>query len=399
MAAAYIIDFQRTPYGKYGGALSSYRPDDLAAFIIKSLLERNKQIDTLEIDDIILGCANQAGEDNRNIARFAGLLAGLPIDIPGVTVNRLCASGMQSVMDATARIQAGLDHIIIAGGVESMSRAPYVMQKASKGFDRTLELVDTTLGWRFINPAFESIYKTYSMGETAENIAEKWLWTREAQDEFALSSHKKYLHAYENGVFEKEIIPLSTTSNTILNIDEAVRKDTSIEKLSSLKTIFKSNGTVTAGNASGLNDGAAAMIIVSEEVVNKYNLKPIAKIVSTAVAGVHPDFMGTGPIPATKKLLEKSWLQLKDIDLFEINEAYAVQVIQCIRELKIDPKIVNVNGGAIAIGHPLGSSGTRITGHLALELNRRNKKYGIATMCVGVGQGTAVLIENINYKS
>lgn len=399
MAAAYIIDFQRTPYGKYGGALSSYRPDDLAAFIIKSLLERNKQIDTLEIDDIILGCANQAGEDNRNIARFAGLLAGLPIDIPGVTVNRLCASGMQSVMDATARIQAGLDHIIIAGGVESMSRAPYVMQKASKGFDRTLEMVDTTLGWRFINPAFESIYKTYSMGETAENIAEKWLWSREAQDDFALASHKKYLHAYENGVFEKEIIPLSTTSNTILKIDEAVRKDTSIEKLSSLKTIFKSNGTVTAGNASGLNDGAAAMIIVSEEVVNKYNLKPIAKIVSTAVAGVHPDFMGTGPIPATKKLLEKSWLQLKEIDLFEINEAYAVQVIQCIRELKIDPKIVNVNGGAIAIGHPLGSSGTRITGHLALELNRRNKKYGIATMCVGVGQGTAVLIENINYES
>ncbi|PBQ32759.1 acetyl-CoA C-acyltransferase [Sphingobacteriaceae bacterium] len=399
MTGAYIIDFQRTPYGKYGGALSNYRPDDLAALVIKSLVKRNKLIDLSEIDDIILGCANQAGEDNRNIARFAGLLAELPVDIPGVTVNRLCASGMQSVMDATARIQAGLDHIIIAGGVESMSRAPYVMLKASKGFDRNLEMVDTTLGWRFVNPAFESIYKTYSMGETAENIAEQWLWSREAQDDFALASHKKYLHAYENGIFEKEIIPLTTTSNTILNIDEAVRKDTTIEKLSSLKTIFKSNGTVTAGNASGLNDGAAAMIIVSEDVVNKYKLKPIAKILSTAVAGVHPDFMGTGPIPATKKLLEKTRLQIKDIDLFEINEAYAVQVIHCIRELKIDAGITNVNGGAIAIGHPLGSSGTRITGHLALELNRSNKKYGIATMCVGVGQGTAVLIENVNYKS
>ncbi|MBS1634481.1 MAG: acetyl-CoA C-acyltransferase [Bacteroidetes bacterium] len=396
MRTIYITDYQRTPYGKYAGALSHIRPDDLAAMVIKSIAERNPTIDPASVDDVILGCANQAGEDNRNIGRFAALLAGLPINVPGTTVNRLCASGMQSVMDATARIQAGMDNLILAGGVESMSRAPYVLPKSQKGFDRSVELYDTTLGWRFINKAFEAVYKTYSMGETAENIAERWSWSREQQDHFALQSHQKYIQATQKSVFRDELIILKSATGMLIETDEAARKDTSMEKLRALKPAFRQGGSVTAGNASGLNDGAAAMLIASEESIKKHDLKPLARIVSFAVAGVHPDIMGTGPILAVQKLLAKTGLQLKDIDLFEINEAYAVQVIHCIKELAINPEIVNVNGGAIAIGHPLGSSGTRITGHLALELIRRNKRYGIATMCVGVGQGTAILIENIN---
>lgn len=396
MKNVYILDYQRTPFGKYGGALSTFRPDDLAALTIRSLIERNPSVAPSLIEDVILGCANQAGEDNRNIARFAALLAGLPVEVPGVTVNRLCASGMQSITDGFARIASGMADVIIAGGVESMSRAPFVFPKSQKPFDRNVEVYDTTLGWRFVNPAFIEMYEPYSMGETAENIAERWLVTRAEQDAFSLHSHERYIHAAAKGIFEEEIMTLPIKANANGLADEPVRQDTSLEKLASLKPAFRSNGTVTAGNASGLNDGAAAMLIVSEDALKKYNLKPLARIVAATAAGVHPDIMGTGPIPATEKLLVRTGLTLNDISLFEINEAYAVQVIHCINELKLNPEQVNVNGGAVAIGHPLGASGTRITGHLALELNRRNQRYGIATMCVGVGQGTAILIENTN---
>jgi len=394
---AYIADYRRTPVGKLGGKLSGYRPDDLAATVIKDLMERNTGIDFTKTDDVIFGCANQAGEDNRNIARFAALLAGLPVEVPGVTVNRLCASGMQSVIDATARIQSGMADLVIAGGVESMSRAPYVMLKPSKAFDRNMELVDTTLGWRFVNPKFLEAYEPYSMGETAENIAERWSVSRELQDAFAWSSHMKYLDAHYDGKFAGEIITFPESPADFSPLDEGVRPDTTKEKLASLATVFRKNGTVTAGNASGLNDGAAAMIVVSETALKQYDLEPLAKIVTASVAGVHPDIMGTGPVPAIRKLLEKTGLPIAEIALFELNEAYAAQVLYCIDELGLDPETVNVNGGALAIGHPLGVSGTRITGHLALELKRRNLRYGIASMCVGVGQGTAILIENLNY--
>ena len=395
---AYIADYRRTPVGKLGGKLSGYRPDDLAATVIKDLMERNTGIDFTKTDDVIFGCANQAGEDNRNIARFAALLAGLPVEVPGVTVNRLCASGMQSVIDATARIQSGMADLVIAGGVESMSRAPYVMLKPSKAFDRNMELVDTTLGWRFVNPKFLEAYEPYSMGETAENIAERWSVSRELQDAFAWSSHMKYLDAHYDGKFAGEIITFPESPADFSPLDEGVRPDTTKEKLASLATVFRKNGTVTAGNASGLNDGAAAMIVVSETALKQYDLEPLAKIVTASVAGVHPDIMGTGPVPAIRKLLEKTGLPIAEIALFELNEAYAAQVLYCIDELGLDPETVNVNGGALAIGHPLGVSGTRITGHLALELKRRNLRYGIASMCVGVGQGTAILIENLKYK-
>lgn len=391
----YIVEYKRTPIGKFGGSLSSFRPDDLAAKVIRSVLDNQPKMDEYLIDDIILGCANQAGEDNRNIARFASLLAGLPVTVPGVTVNRLCASGMQAITDAYSRIHSGIADVIIAGGVESMSRAPYVMAKSNKPFDRSLEIFDTTLGWRFINPAFNKTYKTLSMGETAENISKKWNISRDAQDEFSYNSHVKYINAYNDGKYKNELINIFENVESNL-IDENPRKDTSLQKLANLKTVFLSNGTVTAGNSSGLNDGAAAMMITSSSAVAKYNLKPIAKIISASVVGVDPDFMGIGPIPAIIKLLKQVNLSIDDIDLFEINEAYAVQVLHCINELKIDSSKVNINGGAVAIGHPLGCSGTRIVGHLALELQRSKKRFGIASMCVGVGQGTAILIENIN---
>jgi 3-oxoadipyl-CoA thiolase len=394
---AYIVDYQRTPFGKLGGILSHIRPDDLAAATIRALVQRNENVDFSRLDDVILGCANQAGEDNRNIARFAGLLAGLPVEVPGITVNRLCASGMQSVLDAAARIQSGMDELILAGGVESMSRAPYVMAKPDKAFDRNPQLVDTTLGWRFVNPAFTELYHPYSMGETAENVAERWSISRDRQDAFAWQSHMKYLDAHYDGVFSEEIIPL-VSSDEFAPPDQGVRPDTTKEKLAKLPTVFRENGTVTAGNASGLNDGAAAMLIASGKQVEEQHLRPLARIVSAAVAGVHPDIMGTGPVPAIRKLLQKTGLTIADIDLFELNEAYASQVLYCIDELQLDPATVNVNGGALAIGHPLGASGTRIVGHLALELRRRNKRYGIAAMCVGVGQGVALLIENGKCK-
>lgn len=399
MEDVFIIDYLRTPIGKFGGALSAVRPDDLAALTIRTLLERNQNIAPEIIEDVVLGCANQAGEDNRNVARFAAMLAGLPVEVPGVTVNRLCASGMQSVIDSFARIRSGMADIMIAGGVESMSRAPYVVPKPASAFDRNLEMVDTTLGWRFINPKFLENYHPYSMGETAENIAERWQIGRAAQDAFAYQSHMKYIAAHKAGKFAGEIIPVAYSTkkkDVVVTEDENVRPDTSLEKLAQLKTAFRDGGTVTAGNASGLNDGAAAMILASAKAVKEYNLKPIARIITATATGVHPDIMGTGPIPATKKVLKQAGLTVADIDLFEINEAYAVQVLCCIDELNLDEQKVNVNGGAVAIGHPLGCSGTRITGHLALELKRRNAKYGLATMCVGVGQGTAIIIENLN---
>lgn len=398
MKDAFIVDFQRTPIGKYGGMLSHIRPDDLAAASISALLARNTQIAGTMVDEVIFGSANQAGEDNRNVARFASLLAGLPVEVPAYTVNRLCASGMQAVTDAFALIRSGMADVIIAGGVESMSRAPYVTAKATKAFDRTLETYDTTLGYRFVNPNFADLYHPFSMGETAENIAARWNISREAQDEFSWQSHMKYVEAHSSGRFTGEVIEIPGLVRKDINgpADEHVRPDTTIERLARLKTAFKINGTVTAGNASGINDGAAAMLIVSGKAVKEYELDPMARIVGAASAGVHPDIMGTGPIPATQKLLQQTGLTINDIDLFEINEAYAAQVLCCIQELGLDSERVNVNGGAIAIGHPLGCSGTRITGHIATELKRRNARYRIATMCVGVGQGVAVLIENLS---
>lgn len=399
MKEVFIAGFQRTPVGRYGGLLSGIRPDDLAAATLRAVLEQNPGLPLDKIDEVILGCANQSGEDNRNIARFAALLAGLPVSVPGYTVNRLCASGMQSVTNAYTQISAGLADVVLAGGVESMSRAPYVLSKAAKPFDRSQELADTSLGARFYNPALTEQYAPIAMGETAENVAERWLISREAQDAFALSSHTKYMEAHQAGKFEAELINLPGLlyKDATGPKDENVRHDTSIEKLAALKAAFRAGGSVTAGNAAGLNDGASALLVATAKAVQDYQLKPLARIVWASAAGVHPDIMGTGPVPAIEKLLQQTGMHIDDIDLFEINEAFAVQVLYTMQELHIDPAKVNVNGGAIAIGHPLGNSGSRITGHLALELQRRKARYGIAAMCVGVGQGTAILIENLHY--
>lgn len=391
---AWITDFQRTAVGKLGGKLSGARPDDMAASTIRSLIERNSREEPLQLEDVVLGCANQAGEDNRNIARFAALLAGLPVEVPGTTVNRLCASGMQSVIDAAARIRSGMNELLIAGGVESMSRAPYVMRKPSIPFDRNPELVDTTLGWRFVNPAFLEMYHPFSMGETAENIADRWGINREDQDDFAFRSHFRYAQALERSVFEDELIPDPLDADAVR--DEQVRIRPSREKMAALLPVFRENGSVTAANASGLNDGAAALLIAGDDAAERFGLNRLAKITDAAVVGVHPDIMGTGPVPAIQALLKRNKLSVSDVGLFEINEAYAVQVIYAIRELGLNEERLNVNGGALAIGHPLGMSGARITGHLALEMNRRGVRYGVASMCVGVGQGVAILLENNN---
>lgn len=398
MKPIYVIDALRTPIGKLGGILSGVRPDDLAALTIAALLERQPSVPAADIEDVVLGCANQAGEDNRNIARMALLLAGLPVEVPGVTVNRLCASGLQAIMDAAARIAAGQGDVFIAGGVESMSRAPYVMPKPEVAFQRSLQLTDTTLGWRFVNPALAELYTPYSMGETAENVVERYGVSREEQDMFAWRSHMKYVAAQAQGKFDQERIsvPLAPINGIPRSVetDEAPRPDTSPEKLARLKTVFREHGTVTAGNAAGLNDGASALLLASEEAVRRYNLQPLARIVSMAVAGVHPDIMGIGPIPATRKALQRAELQSHDIGLAEINEAYAVQVLVSMNELELDEQIVNVNGGALALGHPLGCSGARISATLLHEMTRRpSVRYGLATMCVGVGQGAAVIYE------
>lgn len=396
MRNVYVIDAVRTPIGKYGGALSSVRPDDLLAYVIKELLARNKSIDPTDIEDVIAGDANQAGEDNRNVARMAALLAGLPTSVAGNTVNRLCASGLQAIMDASRQIMCKDAELVIACGVESMSRAPFVLSKTTQPFQRTAEVFDTTLGWRFINNKLADVHYPYSMGETAENVAKQWKINREAQDQFALQSQEKYFAALEKGIWKDEIVPVEIDgeegSKKIVDTDEHPRK-TSLEKLSLLKPAFVKDGTITAGNSSGINDGAAAMLLASEDAVKKYNLKPIAKVVAMAVAGVDPSIMGIGPVPATRKALKRVSLSIANIDLIELNEAFASQSLACIHDLGIDTNKVNVNGGAIALGHPLGCSGVRLSTTLVHEMKRRGSKYGLATMCVGVGQGASVIYE------
>jgi 3-oxoadipyl-CoA thiolase len=396
MKSAYVLDILRTPVGKYGGALASVRPDDLAAHVLRELLKRNPMVDPSMVEDVIFGAANQAGEDNRNVARMALLLAGLPVEAGGVTVNRLCASGLQAIMDAARAVMLGDGEVYIAGGVESMSRAPFVMAKAGTAFSRQAELFDTTMGWRFVNSALSKLYHPYSMGETAENVAEKWKISREAQDEFAFQSQVKYQKADEAGKFQQELVPVSIPGEkgTTVTVDKDEHpRATSKEKLASLKPAFKEGGSVTAGNSSGINDGAAASLLVNEEIVLKLNLKPLARIVSMAVAGVDPACMGVGPVPATQKALKRAGLKISDLGLVELNEAFASQSLACIRDLNIDPSIVNVNGGSIAIGHPLGCSGVRISATLLHEMKKRKVRYGLATMCIGVGQGAAVIYE------
>lgn len=397
MQPVYIIDTIRTPIGKYGGALSNVRPDDLLAHVIKELLKRNSSVDEKAIEDVIAGAANQAGEDNRNVARMAALLAGLPVTVGGNTVNRLCASGLQAIMDAARQIICGDAELIIACGVESMTRAPLVMSKSNEAWSRKAEVFDTTMGWRFVNPKLAEMYHPFSMGETAENVAKQWKITREQQDAFALTSQQKYFAAKAAGKWSDEITTVEVTqgkNKIVVDTDEHPR-ETSLEKLAALKPAFIKDGTVTAGNSSGINDGAAAMLLAGEAAVKKYELKPQARIISMAVAGVDPSIMGIGPVPATKKALERAGLKIADIGLFELNEAFASQSLACIHDLGLDSNKVNVNGGAIAIGHPLGCSGVRISATLLHEMKRSGTRYGLATMCVGVGQGAAVIYENV----
>ncbi len=400
MTSAVIIDAIRTPIGALGGILSPLRPDDMAASVIREVIQRSS-LDPALVEEVILGCANQAGEDNRNIARMSALLAGLPVDVAGVTVNRLCASGLNAVNQAARAIKAGEGEVFIAGGVESMSRAPYSVPKAEAGFSfGNLIAWDTALGWRYPNPKMKEAHGTHSMGETAENIAqERPHITREKQDAFSLLSHQRAIAAIDSGRLAKEIFPVSIPQKKgepkVVDTDERPRRDTTMESLAKLKPAFaKEGGTVTAGNSSGLNDGAAAILMMSEEKAKALNLKPLARIVASAVAGVPPRVMGYGPIPATRKVLGRAGLQMKDIGLIELNEAFAVQSLAVMEDLGLDPEIVNVNGGAIAIGHPLGCSGARLIATLAHEMKfRGNVKYGLATLCVGVGQGEATIIE------
>lgn len=398
MNTVYVIDTVRTPIGKYGGSLATVRPDDLLAHVIKALIARNPGIDVNAIEDVIAGAANQSGEDNRNVARMASLLAGLPVTVGGNTVNRLCASGLQAIMDASRAIMCGDGEIFIAGGVESMSRAPFVMGKSETAFGRSPEIFDTTLGWRFVNKKLSEMYYPFTMGETAENVAEQWKISRDEQDQFAYNSQQKYAGAAASGKFADEIIPVTVDlgkgKTNVFAVDEQPRQS-SIEKLGELKAVFKKGGSVTAGNSSGINDGAAAMLLASEAAVKKYNLKPIAKIKSMGIAGVDPSIMGVGPVPASLKALSRAGLEVSDLDLVELNEAFASQSIACIRDLGLEAAKVNVNGGAIAIGHPLGCSGVRISTTLLHELKCRGGKYGLATMCIGVGQGSAIIYEMV----
>ena len=397
MQTVYVIDAVRTPIGKYGGALSTIRPDDLLALVIKTLVGRNASIDVHAIEDVIAGAANQSGEDNRNVARMAALLAGLPVTVSGNTVNRLCASGLQAIMDAARAIMCGDGDLYIACGVESMTRAPFVMPKAATAFAREPHVFDTTMGWRFTNKQLAVMYYPYPMGETAENVAKQWNISRHAQDEFALDSQRKYFKALSENKFADEIIPVQVQlGKDVFDFDKDEHpRNTSLQKLALLKPAFLKDGTVTAGNSSGINDGAAAMLLASEAAVKKYNLQPIAKIVSMAVAGVDPAVMGIGPVPATQKALQRAGMNAAELDLVELNESFASQSIACIHDLGLDLEKVNVNGGAIALGHPLGCSGVRISTTLLHELKKRKGKYGLATMCVGVGQGAAVIYEGL----
>jgi len=397
-----VVDGLRTPFGRYGGALARVRPDDLAAHVVRSIVERNG-VDPTAIDDVILGAANQAGEDNRNVGRMAALLAGLPVEVAGATVNRLCGSGMNAVVNAAHAIVAGDGDLFIAGGVESMTRAPFVAAKPSAAFPRGEQtLYDTTLGWRFTNPRLADAYYPYSMGETAENVVERCGVTRAEQDAFALSSQQRWAAAQEAGRFAHEVVSISAPAVKIgvpveVTVDEPPRPDTTLEKLASLKPAFKhdASGSVTAGNSSGINDGAAALLITSQARARELGWRPIARMVSSAVAGVDPATMGLGPIPASRKALERARFGVDDLDLIELNEAFAAQAIPCMRGLGLDPAKVNVNGGAIAIGHPLGASGARLVATLAHEMRRRGARYGLATMCIGVGQGIATVWESV----
>jgi len=401
MKNAYIIDGTRSAIGSFKGSLAAVRTDDLIASVIKSLVAKNPNLPLDKIDDVIIGCANQAGEDNRNIARMALLLAGLPINVPGETVNRLCASGMSAIVQASRAIKSGEGDLFIAGGVEGMSRGPYVISKSENGFDTAQKMYDSSFGWRFINPEMEKMYGTEAMGKTAENLAELYKISREEQDEFALNSQLKATKAQESGRLAEEIsdilIPQRKGDAIVINKDEFIKPNSTLEILGKLKPAFaKENGSVTAGNSSGLNDGAAAVIVASEDAVKNYGLRPLAKIVSSAVTGCEPRIMGIGPVEATKLALKRANLRLDQIDIIELNEAFAAQSIAVLKELGIaidDPRL-NVNGGAIALGHPLGMSGTRITYSAALELQKTGKKYALATMCIGVGQGYAVVLEN-----
>ena len=398
---AYIIDGIRTPIGSFGGMLSPLRADDLAALAIKALVERHPNLDLTKIEDVILGCANQAGEDNRNVARMAGLLAGLPVDVAGETVNRLCASGMAAVINASRAIKDGAGDLYIAGGVEHMTRGPWVISKTSSAFGRDAQMYDSSFGWRFINPKMEAIYGVDSMGMTAENLVDKYGIEREAQDKFACWSQEKTAAAQATGFFDGEITPISIPQKKkdpiLFSHDEFARASTTMESLSGLKPAFKKDGTVTAGNASGLNDGAAALLIASETGVKTHQLNPIARIVSAAVAGVEPRIMGIGPVLASEKALQRAGLTLNDMDVLELNEAFAAQVLACTRSMGLldnDPRI-NPNGGAISLGHPLGMSGARLLLTAARELQRTGKRYALVTMCIGVGQGYATVIERV----
>ncbi len=398
---AWIVDAVRTPIGRYGGALASVRPDDLAALVIRAVVDRSG-IDPAVIEDVILGCANQAGEDNRNVARMAALLARLPVEVAGQTVNRLCGSGLQAINAAAHAIAVGDGDVFIAGGVESMTRAPYVMAKPENAWDRgSRELQDTTLGWRFINPKLAEMHYPYSMGETAENVAERWGVSRERQDAFALESHCRSVAAIEAGRFVDQIVPVEVQGRkgdvTVVDRDEHPRADTSTEALGKLRPAFKRDGgSVTAGNSSGINDGSSAVLVVEAERARALGLRPMARVVSTAVAGVDPAVMGVGPVPASRKALERAGIAVEDLDLIELNEAFASQSLVCIDELGLDPAKVNVNGGAIALGHPLGMSGGRLITMLTHELRRTGGRYGLATMCIGVGQGIATVVERID---
>lgn len=398
MRDAYIVDAVRTPMGRFDGVLASVRPDDMAAHVIASIVSRNA-VPGADVEDVVWGAANQAGEDNRNVARMALLLAGLPVSVPGVTVNRLCGSGLEAVNSGSRQIIAGEGDVVIAGGSESMTRAPFVMPKAERAFDRNTEVYDTTIGWRFPNPALHALHGTDSMGNTAENVAEEWGVTRHEQDEFALRSHQRAIEARDAGRFKEEIVPVEILQRkgdpVVIDHDEPPRPDTSLERLGSLKPAFREGGVVTAGNSSGVNDGAASVLLASREGLERGGWTPMARVVATAVAGVEPRVMGIGPVFATRKVLERSGLSVADIDLVELNEAFAAQSIACVRELGLDMERVNVNGGAIALGHPLGCSGARIITTLLYEMRRREVRYGLATMCIGVGQGIATIVERV----
>ncbi|HET8740419.1 MAG TPA: acetyl-CoA C-acyltransferase [Acidimicrobiia bacterium] len=402
MTDVYVVDACRTPMGKLGGQLALVRPDDLAAHAIRLLMERNPDLDPMAIEDIQWGAANQAGEDNRNVARMAGLLAGLPIEVSGVTVNRLCGSGMQAVISAGHALAGGWGDVMIAGGSESMSRAPYVISKAERGFPTGLpDSADTVLGWRLVNPEMERLYPPITLGMTAEVVADKYEVSRDDQDGFALASHQKSVAAVAADRFSAEIEPIEVPvdhrrrATTTITHDEGPRRDTSLEALARLSPVFREGGTVTAGNSSPMNDGAAALLLATETGLERHGLTPKARIVASAAAGVHPDIMGIGPVPASEKALERAGIGVDDLDLVEINEAFASQALASIRLLGIDPEKVNVNGGAIALGHPLGASGARILTTLVHELARRQGRFGLATMCIGVGQGVSVVVERV----